>query len=78
MNGLKARDDVELLTLRIKERNWRTFQHIRRLSSEVDFVVVPSFRHKDIAFVKLASKAPVVFDPLISKYMNNKKNIVAK
>ena len=69
MNGLKARDDVELLTHRIKKRNWKTFQHIKKLSSQVDFVVIPSFGHKDVTFVKLASKAPVVFDPLISKYM---------
>ena len=61
--------DVEVETLQIKSRNWSTFQKIKERSSQVDFVFVPSFRHKDIAFVKLASNAPVIFDPLISKYM---------
>ena len=69
LNGLKKRGDVSVEVLRITKRNWSTFKEIRRKSKEVDFVVIPSFRHKDVAYIKLASKAPVVFDPLISKYM---------
>jgi len=69
LNGLKRREDISVETFQIKKRGWSSFRKIKKLSSEVDFVVVPSFRHKDVAFIKLASKAPVVFDPLISKYM---------
>ncbi|MEM9546456.1 MAG: glycosyltransferase [Bacteroidota bacterium] len=69
LNGLKRRSDVEIETFQIKRRDWIAFRQIRKKSKEVDFVVVPSFRHKDVAFVKFASKAPLVFDPLISKYM---------
>ena len=69
LNGLRNRVDVSVELFQIKRRNWSTFKQIRELSKGVDFVVVPSFRHKDVAYVKFASKAPVVFDPLISKYM---------
>jgi glycosyltransferase involved in cell wall biosynthesis len=69
LNGLKKREDVSVEVLRIKKRNWATYKEIRKKSKAVDFVVIPSFRHKDVAYIKLASKAPVVFDPLISKYM---------
>lgn len=69
INGLKRRKDVSVELLQIKKRDWNTFKQIRRKSKEVDFVLVPSFRHKDVAYVKWASKAPLVFDPLISKYM---------
>ena len=69
LNGLNKRDDVSVELLSIKKRNWATFKEIRKKSKAVDFVVVPSFRHKDVAYIKLASKTPVVFDPLISKYM---------
>jgi len=69
LNGLRRRDDISIDTFQIKKRNWSTFKQIRKLSKDVDFVVVPSFRHKDVAYVKLASRAKVVFDPLISKYM---------
>lgn len=69
INGLKKRNDVSIELLRIRKRNKKTFTEIREKSMGVDFVVVPSFRHKDVMFIKLASRAPVVFDPLISKYM---------
>ncbi len=69
LNGLKRREDISIEILQIKRRDWLTFRQITSMSRDVDFVVVPSFRHKDVAFVKLASKVPVVFDPLISKYM---------
>lgn len=69
LNGLKRRSDVVVDTYQIKKRNWKAFKQIKARSKEVDFVVVPSFRHKDVGFIKIASKAPVVFDPLISKYM---------
>lgn len=69
LNGLRRRDDVELNLIQIKKRDWATFKEIRKHSKESDFVVIPTFRHKDVAYIKLASKAPVVFDPLISKYM---------
>jgi len=69
LNGLKKREDVEIEIFQIKKRNWTTFKEIRNASKNYDFVIVPSFRHKDVGFVKLASMAAVVFDPLISKYM---------
>lgn len=69
LNGLRNREDIFIEFIRINKRDWTTFKQIREKSKHVDFVVVPSFRHKDVAFVKLASKAKVVFDPLISKYM---------
>lgn len=69
LNGLKRRDDISVELLQIKKRDWSTFNEIKKKSRNADYVIVPSFRHKDVAYVKLASKAPVVFDPLISKYM---------
>lgn len=67
--GLEVRDDVEVRKLTIKKRDWKTGNTIKDDSNEVDFVFVPSFRHRDLAFVKRYSKAPVIFDPLISKYL---------
>lgn len=50
----------------------RTAQHgrvLRDLSLEADVVYVPPFRHRDLSFVRKYSQAPVVFDPLISRYL---------
>ena len=69
LNGLKKCQNVSVEEYQIKRRNWNTHKEIKRKSKEVDFIVVPPFRHRDVAFVKLSSHAPVVFDPLISVYM---------
>lgn len=50
----------------------RTAQHgrvLRDLSLKADVVYVPPFRHRDLSFVRKYSAAPVVFDPLISRYL---------
>lgn len=67
--GLENRSDVQLAKLTIENRNTETKRLIYDRSKEVDFVVVPPFRHRDLAFVKSSSRAPVVFDPLISRYL---------
>lgn len=69
LNGLKKRNDVLVELYRIKKRNWSAHKEIRRKSAKVDFVIIPPFRHRDVAFVKFSSRVPVVFDPLISKFM---------
>lgn len=69
LNGLKKHHKVSVEEYRIVKRNWATHKEIKRKSKEVDFVIVPPFRHRDVAFVKFSSNAPVVFDPLISVYM---------
>jgi glycosyltransferase involved in cell wall biosynthesis len=42
---------------------------IRAFSKDVLFTFLPSFMHKSVKFVKKNSVSPVVFDPLISKYL---------
>ncbi len=66
LDGLKARghdvrehpikDDGELLY---------------KLSQDVDFVFVPCFMHKYVPFINKNVNCPVVFDPLISKWITN-------
>ena len=58
-------------------KNWRGSRRtllagykIRKLSRGVDFVFLPSFSHKYVPFVKKYCQAPLVFDPLISKYQS--------
>ncbi len=69
LNGLKKRQDVSVEVYRIEKRNWSTYREIKKKSATVEFVIIPPFRHRDVAFVKMSSNAPVVFDPLISVYM---------
>ncbi|WP_027001490.1 glycosyltransferase family protein [Hugenholtzia roseola] len=44
---------------------------IHKIAQENDFVYLPSFTHADVAFVKKAiGKKPLLFDPLISRYLS--------
>ncbi len=54
---------------KIPERRSKYGAELRDLSLKNDFVYVPPFRHRDLSFVKSYSKVPVVFDPLISRYL---------
>ena len=68
LKGLEAiGNEVHLHT--IPDRNSKCGRELSFLSQEADLVYVPPFRHRDLNFVRKYSKAPVVFDPLISRYL---------
>lgn len=67
--GLEKLHDVELSKFSIKKRDKSTKQEIKSLAEHVDFIYIPPFRHRDVSFVKKLTKTPIVFDPLISKYL---------
>ncbi len=53
-----------------KKKDAAAARRLRELSAAADFVFLPSFTHKEVAFVKEhAGGKRVVFDPLISRYM---------
>ncbi|WP_421753525.1 glycosyltransferase family protein [Croceimicrobium sp.] len=54
---------------KIPERQPKYGQVLRDLSLKADVVLVPPFRHRDLSFVRRYAQAPVVFDPLISRYL---------
>lgn len=59
----------KVMVLNFQEKNKTTSRKIQELSKEASFTFLPSFTHKSVGFVKKHSIAPVVFDPLISKFM---------
>lgn len=42
---------------------------IRELDKEVDFIYMPSFTHVNVPSVKRVTTKPLIFDPLISRYL---------
>ncbi len=69
IEGLKKIENVSCSTFSISARDASNAQKLKELSIDVDYVIVPAFRHKDVRWVKKNSQAPVVFDPLISEYL---------
>ncbi len=53
----------------IPDRNAKFGRELAFKSKAADLVYVPPFRHRDLSFVRNYSSAPLVFDPLISRYL---------
>ncbi len=41
---------------------------------KADAIYIPTMRHSDVAFIRKKTKKPIVFDPLISKYLTRTKD----
>lgn len=59
----------EVDIFKIPDRNITYGRELSFRSASADVVYVPPFRHRDLSFVRKFSQAPVVFDPLISRYL---------
>jgi len=67
--GLESIPAVELILYKIPQRNKTAGAELKKLTQDAAAVYVPPFRHRDLGFVRKYSAAPVVFDPLISRYL---------
>jgi glycosyltransferase involved in cell wall biosynthesis len=67
--GLEGLTDCSVTLFKLPGRNKSTGQQLLEISKDADAVYVPPFRHRDLPFVRKYSSAPVVFDPLISRYL---------
>lgn len=69
LEGLRKLDGIEVILCPIVKRDKAFVKRFQELSLDVDCIYIPPFRHRDVAYIKRYAKKPVVFDPLISKYM---------
>jgi glycosyltransferase involved in cell wall biosynthesis len=67
--GLEANPEVELNVHTLHTKSRAAGKALLDLSKSYDYILVPAFRHTDMPFVKRWSSVPIIFDPLISKYM---------
>lgn len=68
-DGLKKLEGINLLFYPIKSHRSVDRQAFTALEKQADFVYIPPFRHRDVGFIRRMTKKPLVFDPLISKYL---------
>lgn len=61
----------EVIEYAYAKRCSKTAQNIRSMSASCDYVFMPSFTHKCVPFVKKNITKPLIFDPLISKWLTN-------
>ena len=69
LKGLIAHADVDVECFSIQKRDSKTGKILHEKSLQADIVYVPPFRHRDVRWIKRYSATPLVFDPLISKYL---------
>lgn len=68
INGLKKLGaDYDLLPLTDYSREDKEL--LRKSARKCDLVFLPSFTHRNVCAIKSLSKMPVLFDPLISRYL---------
>jgi len=68
-NGLKKSADVELIEFPYSKKGGVDVRLLKQKCDEADFVFIPSFCHADVRKIKRLTNTPVVFDPLISRYL---------
>jgi len=67
--GLEQIPEVEVIELVLRKGSSAQIKELKQLDKEVDFIYIPPFRHSDVSYVKKHTTKPIVFDPLISKYL---------
>lgn len=70
--GIEDHPKLELLLDPIHSRSSFDKKVFQQKALEADFLFVPAFRHRDVSFIKKLSSTPLIFDPLISKYLTKK------
>ncbi len=69
LEGLKQLDGIKLEIYPISSRKSFDKQLFQQHQVDANFVYIPPFRHRDVSFIKKYTNKPIVFDPLISKYL---------
>lgn len=70
LDGLRTIPAVSLSFYNYKEQSKWNFLALRKACNDADIIFLPSFTHQDVAMVRLLSGKPVLFDPLISRYLS--------
>ena len=69
LNGLRARGVSVTESPYERKRDWDPAGFFRQ-TGHFDLVFLPSFTHRDVRFIKRQLDLPLVFDPLISRYLS--------
>ncbi|MFY0255063.1 glycosyltransferase [Chitinophaga sp. 30R24] len=69
LDGLEQLPGIQVSFYNFRERSkWNLFA-LRKACADADIIFLPSFTHKDVAWIKFFTRTPVIFDPLISRYL---------
>jgi len=67
--GLEMFDEVKIIHFPFKKLDSTSLVDLQKLLERVDVVYLPSFTHAEVRKIRRLTRLPIVFDPLISKYL---------
>ena len=68
LKGLLSNKEVEVILYPLNGTGF-SVNEFRRKSEQADYVYIPPMRHSDVRTVRKMTRRPIIFDPLISKYL---------
>lgn len=69
LKGLEQIENISVVLCPIDKRSPEFVKRFKTEQRDADIIYIPPFRHRDVKYIKRLTDKPVVFDPLISKYM---------
>ncbi len=69
LTGLRKKN-IELTEYPYLYRTARVKRELIQLSKNADLIFLPSFTHLDVPFIKSFLDLPLIFDPLVSRYLS--------
>lgn len=69
MDGLAYGDKIEVLQYNFNIQSKWNWSKLASACKDADVIFLPSFTHLDVPLIKTLSRKPLIFDPLISRYL---------
>ncbi len=69
-DGLKRFPEVEVVYYNYTSSRNFSRKKFKELAAAADVIFIPSFGHRDVVKLRYLTKKPIVFDPLISRYLS--------
>jgi glycosyltransferase involved in cell wall biosynthesis len=69
LDGLQQLPGVQVTHYNMHTRSRWNIPALRKAAAAADVVFLPAFTHRDVAWIKFITGKPVIFDPLISRYL---------
>jgi len=69
LKGLRENTSIELTEYPLKSVKRINKNEFKELAEQADFIYLPPFTHESVSKIKKLTHKPLIFDPLISKYL---------
>lgn len=69
LQGLRNNTEVEITEHPIADFKTLDTTQFKKLAADADFIYLPPFTHESVKPIKKLTNTPIIFDPLISKYL---------